>query len=93
MNIQFSDEADKELKEWLKSSKSTAKKIYELIGDIKKYGVLGGRGKPEQLKHHKNPPKYSRHITKGDRLVYRPYIEVNDKDLLIISCKGHYDDT
>jgi len=90
MDIYFTDIADKELDTWLKSNRSAVKKIYELIDDIEKYGMLGGRGKPEQLKYHKDPPRYSRQINKGDRLVYSPY---NEKDLLVISCKGHYDDT
>lgn len=50
--------------------------------------MLGGIGKPEQLRHY-NTPTFSRMITKGDRLVYRPH---GEGDLIIISCKGHYDD-
>ena len=65
------------------------KKIYDLISDIQMYGMLGGRGKPEQLKHYKSPVRYSRQINKGDRFVY---CQQNENDLLIISCKGHYDD-
>ena len=89
MDVYFTDIANKELKNWLKSDRSTAKKIYDLISDIQKHGMLGGRGKPEQLKHYKNPVRFSRQINKGDRLVYSPQ---DKKDLLIISCKGHYDD-
>jgi len=89
MDVYFSNTADRELKSWLKSDRATAKKIYELISDIQKLGMLGGKGKPEQLRHYKNPPRFSRHITKGDRLVYSPQ---DNNDLLIISCKGHYDD-
>ena len=89
MDVYFTDIANKELKNWLKSDRLTAKKIYDLISDIKSHGLLGGRGKPEQLKHYKNPVRFSRHINKGDRLVY---CLQDEKDLLIISCKGHYDD-
>jgi len=89
MEVYFTDIANKELKSWLKSDRSTAKKIYDLISDIQKYGMLDGRGKPEQLKYYKNPARFSRQINKGDRLVY----SLQDKEnLLIISCKGHYDD-
>ena len=90
MNVYFTKLADKELKDWIKLDRSVAKKIYELISDIQEYGMLGGRGKPEQLKYYKNPVRFSRHISKGDRLVYSPQ---DIEDLLIISCKGHYDDT
>jgi len=89
MNVQFTNIADKELKDWIKSDRAVAKKIYELINDIKEHGLLGGRGKPEMLKYFKYPPRFSRHITKGDRLVYSPQ---GKNDVLIISCKGHYDD-
>jgi len=89
MDVYFTDIANNELKNWLKSDRSTAKKIYNLISDIQQFGMLGGRGKPEQLRHHKNPVRFSRQINKGDRLVYSLQ---DEKDLLIISCKGHYDD-
>ena len=89
MDVYFTDIANKELKNWLKSDPSTAKKIYDLISDIQKQGMLSGRGKPEQLRHYKSPIRFSRHINKGDRLVYCPQ---HEGDLLIISCKGHYDD-
>ena len=89
MDVYSTDIANKELKNWLKSDRSTAKKIYDLISDIQKYGMLDGRGKPEKLKHYKNPVRFSRQINKGDRLVY---CQQNEKDLLVISCKGHYDD-
>ena len=89
MDVFFTDTADQELKDWIKSNRAVAKKIYELINEIKTYGLLGGRGKPEQLKYYKNPPRFSRRITKGDRLVYSPQ---DENDLLIISCKGHYED-
>ena len=89
MDVYFTDIANKELINWIKSDRSTAKKIYELITDIQKYGMMDSRGKPEQLKHYKNPVRFSRQINKGDKLVY---CMQDKKDLLIISCKGHYDD-
>jgi len=89
MDVYFTDIANKELDNWLKSDRSTAKKIYDLISDIQTYGMLDGRGKPEKLKYYKNPVRFSRQINKGDRLVY---CQQNEKDLLIISCKGHYED-
>ena len=89
MDVYFTDIANKELKNWLKSDRSTAKKIYDLISDIQKYGMIDGKCKPEKLKHYKNPVRFSRQINKGDRLVY---CQQHENDLLIISCKGHYDD-
>ena len=88
MEHYFTLEADKEYQAWRKTNKKILKKINDLIADIKKNGMLNGIGKPEQLKHF-DEPIYSRHITQGDRLVDCPF---NENDLLIISCKGHYND-
>ena len=88
MEHYFTKDADTEYKEWQKDNKKAFKKINDLIDDIKKNGMLFGIGKPEQLKHY-DEPTFSRRITRGNRLVYRPY---NENDLLIISCKGHYED-
>jgi toxin YoeB len=88
MTEYFTARADKEFKDWQKNNKNTFKKINDLIDSILDHGMLDGIGKPEQLKHY-DEPTYSRTISKGDRLVYTPY---NENDVLIISCKGHYDD-
>ncbi|MCL2110515.1 Txe/YoeB family addiction module toxin [Microgenomates group bacterium] len=89
MKVIFSREAQKEYIAWEKSNPRMSDKIVELIKDIQKNGFLVGKGKPEQLKHYKNPFRFSRRITKSDRLVYSP---TSDNNLLIISCKGHYED-
>jgi toxin YoeB len=81
--------ADKEYQGWQKSDKRIFAKINDLVDSIEENGMLKGKGKPKQLKHF-NEPTYSRRITGGDRLVYRPY---NENDLLILSCKGHYEDS
>ena len=88
MERYFTKQADKEYQDWARSDKNVLKKINELIDDIEENGMMCCKGKPEQLKYF-DIPTYSRKITKADRLVYRHY---NDKDLLIISCKGHYED-
>ena len=88
MKVYFSKIAKKEYESWVKSSQKTADKIDELITDILDNGLLQGTGKPEQLRHYKNPVRFSRHINQGDRLVYCE----SGEGLLIISCKGHYDD-
>jgi toxin YoeB len=88
MNVFFTKTAKKEYEVWQRSSPRINDKIEELITDIVENGLLAGKGKPEQLKHFKDPPRYSRHITQADRLVYCP----SGNDLLIVSCKGHYND-
>ena len=88
MNVIFANSALKEYKAWEKSSPRAVEKIDELIGDILKNGLDKGLGKPEKLKHYKNPVRFSREINKGNRLVYFS----NGQTLFILSCKGHYDD-
>jgi len=88
MKIVFAKSALKEYKAWEKSNPKTVEKIDELIGDILENGLDSGLGKPEKLKHYKNPVRFSRVINKGDRLVYFSDGQV----LFILSCKGHYDE-
>jgi len=90
MRIDFSKNAYGQLKDWRKSNKAVADKIYELIDDIKTNGLLSGKGKPEKLRHYKNPVRFSREINRVDRLVYS--YNHDDNILLILSCKGHYED-
>ena len=88
MERYFSDQADKEYQAWRESDKKIFKKINDLIDSIEEHGFLHGLGKPEQLKYF-TEPVYSRKIDKKNRLVYCQY---DENDLLIISCKGHYQD-
>ena len=71
---------------WQTQDKKTLKKINDLIEDIRRNGPMKGAGKPEALKYASG---YSRRIDKENRLVY----EINDKqDIMIKSCKGHYEE-
>ena len=88
-DVKFSYIGWKHYLEWFKSGeKKSLNKINELIEDIKKNGELKGKGHPERLKHF-NQELYSREISKGDRLVYYPESE---SVLVIVSCRGHYND-
>lgn len=86
MSNNFSDEAWEQYIEWQLKDRTIAKKINELIKDINRNGLNKGIGKPEPLRHRK---AWSRRIDHEHRLVYN-FDE--DKNLLIISCKGHYED-
>jgi len=86
MKISFTDRGFSEYTEWLDIDKKKFRKIHSLIKSIKRDGLLSGIGNPERLKWIDG---YSREIDKPNRLVYR--IDEN-KNLEIISCKGHYDD-
>ncbi len=86
MNKLWSDIAWDEYLQWQMLDKKTLKKINSLIKDIERNGVSDGIGKPEPLKYRK---AWSRRIDHENRLVYN--IDSNN-NLLIISCKGHYED-
>ena len=80
----FSEKSWQEYTEWQNQDKKTLKRINELIKDIQRNGFSEGIGKPEPLKHKGS---WSRRIDDCNRFVYN----VNEnKDLEIISCKGHY---
>jgi toxin YoeB len=61
------------------------RKINELIKDIQRTPYQG-KGKPEPLKYDLTG-LWSRRIDLEHRLVYR----VKDKEILIYSCKYHYE--
>jgi len=85
LNTSYTDTAFEQYAEIAETDRIKIKRINKLIKSIKRDGLLGGIGKPERLKHIDG---YSREIDKEHRLVYR----VNEhKDLVIISCKGHYE--
>lgn len=86
MNKIWSDRAWDEYLEWQSIDKKMLKKINNLVKDIERNGLSEGIGKPEPLKHRK---AWSRRIDHENRLVYNLDSE---KNLWIISCKGHYED-
>lgn len=60
-------------------------KIVELIKDIDR-SPFTGLGKPEPLKYEFSG-FWSRRITDEHRLVY----QINDREIIIASCKYHYE--
>ncbi len=81
----FADEAWEDYTDWQIQDKKIAMRINELIKDINRNGLNQGIGKPEPLKHRK---AWSRRINQEHRLVYN--LDEN-KNLIILSCKGHYE--
>ena len=86
MNKIWSDIAWDEYLYWQMMDKKTVKKINTLIKDIECNGLSTGIGKPEPLKYRKD---WSRRIDLEHRLIYN---QDENGNLLIISCKGHYED-
>lgn len=85
MNKHWSSIAWDEYLHWQDVNKKILKKINDLLKDIERNGLSKGIGKPEPLRHRK---AWSRRIDHANRLVYN--FDEN-KNLLIYSCKGHYD--
>ena len=70
---------------WQKQDKRTLRRINELIKDMSRQ-PFSGIGKPEPLRH--KPGYWSRRIDEANRIVYK----VENNQLVIVQCKGHYDD-
>lgn len=86
MKIRWDEDAWDDYLYWQKNDKKTIRKINELIKDIQR-NKNKGIGKPEQLSNDFNG-WWSRRIDEKNRLVYL----IIDNDLVIASCKGHYED-
>ena len=85
MKIQFTEEAWKDFEWFLDRDKRIAKRIRELLKDIRRHPEEG-IGKPERLRFQLSG-YWSRRITKEHRLVYKFDKEV----VVVISCRYHYE--
>lgn len=85
MRIIFSKNAWEDYISWQAEDKKILKKINDLIKDIQRT-PFDGLGKPEPLKFDL-AGLWSRRIDREHRLVY----QVVEKEILIYSCKYHYD--
>ena len=80
------DEAWEDYEYWQTQDKKTIKRINTLLKDIER-GNFDGIGKPEPLKGELSG-FWSRRIDDVNRLVY----VVEEKVIILISCRGHYED-
>jgi len=85
MKIIFSKNSWEDYVSWQSENKKMLRKINELIKDIQRT-PFEGKGKPEPLKYDL-AGFWSRRIDREHRLVY----QVNKKEILIYSCRFHYD--
>jgi toxin YoeB len=86
MNLVWTPTAWEQYTGWQAENKRMIKRINDLIKDIDRNGLLKGIGKPESLKYIK---ACSRRITDEHRLIYS--VDRNN-NLIIYSCKGHYEE-
>jgi len=85
-NITFAPKAFEQFNDWAAQDKKIHRKILTLINEILREPFTG-LGKSEPLKHELSG-YWSRRITDEHRLVY----EVTDTEIIILSCRFHYDD-
>ena len=83
--IQWDYDAWQDYLYWQANNKTMLKKINTLIEAILR-DPFNGIGQPEGLKGNLSG-FWSRRIDQGHRIVYA----VEDKQIIIISCKGHYE--
>ena len=86
MKVTFTEMAFEQYMSWQNEDKKTLKRINKHINDIQRNGFTNGIGKPEALKGRK---EWSREIDDFNRLVYTGDASRN---LMIVACKGHYND-
>ncbi|MCH5188145.1 MAG: Txe/YoeB family addiction module toxin [Oscillospiraceae bacterium] len=85
-NITFAPAAWDDYLYWQTQDKKTLRRINQLLRDIQRSN-FEGVGKPEPMKQRGDC--WSRRIDDKNRLVY--YIQ-GEKDIMIMSCRGHYED-
>ncbi len=85
MIISFVQRSWDEYNSWQKDDKKIFNKIQRLIKETLR-DPFGGIGKPEPLKNNLHG-YWSKRITDEHRLVYK----IEENQLIIISCKYHYD--
>lgn len=86
MNSIFTERAWSEYLSWQTEDKKTLKRINMLLADIQRNGINSRIGKSEILKNRQG---YSKRIDNKNRLIYDFN---NNGDVIVISCKGHYND-
>ena len=85
MRIIFTKNSWEDYISWQSEDKRMLRKINKLIKDIQRT-PFEGKGKPEPLKYD-IAGFWSRRIDREHRLVY----QVDKKEILIYSCRFHYD--
>ena len=86
MRLLWDDRAWDEYLYWQTQDRKTLKKINALLKDIQR-DTYNGIGKPEPLKDNLSG-WWSRRIDDEHRIVYKE----EDGNIIIASCRGHYDD-
>lgn len=86
MNKVFTDCAWEDYLYWADEDRKTLRRINKILNDISRNGNKG-IGKPEPLTGNLSG-FWSRRINEKDRLIYK----ISDGEIVILSCRYHYDD-
>ena len=86
MGLLWHDKAWEDYRFWQSQDKKTLNRINLLIKDAQRNGY-SGIGKPEPLRGNLSG-WWSRRIDDENRLVYK----VQDGNIIIAACRGHYED-
>ena len=84
-DITFSPEAWADYLYWQTVDKKTLKRINKLLQELQRDGAARGLGKAEMLRYTEG---MSKRIDDKNRLIYT----MEDGRLVILSCRGHYED-
>ena len=84
-NITFSPDAWADYLYWQTEDKKTLKRINRLLQELQRDGAVMGLGKPELMRHVKG---MSKRIDDKNRLTYT----IENGNLVVLSCRGHYED-
>lgn len=85
MRLVFDPRAFEDLQYWVRHDRRKTDRILKLLEAVQR-SPFEGPGKPERLKFGRSG-QWSRRIDQEHRLVYR----VEDDDLIILSCRYHYE--
>lgn len=85
--IDFSEQAIKELQKLMKSSAATFKKFESIIQELREHPYTG-TGHPHQLRHMEG--MWSRRLDKKNRIRY--VVKDDVIVVFVVSVLGHYDD-
>ena len=86
MRLLWDENAREEYLYWQSQDKKTLKRINLLLKDIQR-NPYDGLGEPEPLRGNLSG-WWSRRIDSANRIVYKE----KDGAVIVIQCKGHYDD-
>lgn len=84
-NITFSPDAWADYLYWQTEDKKTLRRINKLLQELQREGAVQGLGKAELLRNTKG---MSKRIDETNRITY----VVENDNVIVLSCRGHYED-